>query len=78
MCAEVAATPRNDWFANNLPDPGLQSLARTDFNRDGSITYNDMLGLLTQAVNETGTGTVSNAVVTLQARSPVRAGAPPR
>ena len=63
MSTEVSGTPGNDWFANNLPDPGLQALARTDFNQDGSITYNDMLGLLTQAVTETGTGTVSTAVV---------------
>ncbi len=62
--AQVSATPGNDWFTNNLPDPGLQALARTDFDRDGSITYSDMLGLLTQAVTETGTGTVSTAVVT--------------
>ena len=60
----VSATPGNDWFANNLPDSGLQALARTDFTRDGSITYNDMLGLLSQAVTETGTGTMSTAVVT--------------
>jgi hypothetical protein len=60
---EVVATPGSDWFANNLPDPGLQSLARTDFNRDGSITYNDVLGLLNLAVTETGTGTMSTALV---------------
>ena len=60
---EVSATPGNDWFTNNLPDLGLQDQARTDFNRDGSITYDDMLGLLNQAVTETGTGTVSTAVV---------------
>jgi hypothetical protein len=64
MSPEVSGTPGNyDWFASNLPDPGLQSLARGDFTRDGSITYNDMLGLLTQAVTETGTGTMSSAVV---------------
>ena len=59
---EVTATPGNDWFAN-LPDLGLQNLARTDFIRDGSITYSDMLGLLNLAVTETGSGTMSTAVV---------------
>ena len=61
---EVSATPQgsaNDWFSNNMPDAGLQNLARTDFNRDGSITYNDMLGLLNQAVSE---GTVTQNVLT--------------
>jgi fibronectin type 3 domain-containing protein len=61
---EVSATTGNDWFANNLADPGLQSLARTDFNRDGAINYNDALGLLNLAVTETGTGTMSTAMVT--------------
>jgi hypothetical protein len=61
---EVSATPGNDWFASNLPDPGLQALARTDFNTDGSITFSDMLGLLTQAVTETGSGTMTSPVVT--------------
>ena len=63
LSTEVSTTPGSDWFANNMPDPGLQTLARTDFNRDGTITYNDMLGLLDQAVTETGTGTMSTAVV---------------
>ena len=61
---EVSATPQgstNDWFAANMPDEGLQALARTDFNRDGSITYSDMLGLLNQAVSG---GTVTQSVLT--------------
>jgi hypothetical protein len=49
-----------DWFAQNMPDAGLQNLARTDFTRDGSITYSDMVGLLNQAVSE---GTVSSAIL---------------
>jgi len=53
-----------DWFSQNLPDAGLQGLARTDFTRDGSITYSDMVGLLNQVISETGTGTVSSAVFT--------------
>jgi hypothetical protein len=61
---EVAGAPSNDWFANNVSDPGLQTLARTDFNRDGALNYNDMLGLLSQAVTETGSGTMSAAAVT--------------
>jgi hypothetical protein len=64
LSTQASGTPGNDWFANNMPDPGLQNLARTDFNRDGSITYSDMVGLLSQAVTETGTGTISSAVVT--------------
>jgi hypothetical protein len=50
-----------DWFAQNMPDLGLQNLARTDFTRDGSITYGDMAGLLNQAVSE---GTVTSAIFT--------------
>ena len=57
---QVSATTGNDWFSSNMPDPGLQDLARTDFNRDGSITYKDMLGLLNQAVSE---GTVTQNVL---------------
>ena len=38
-----------DWFAANLNDPGMQSLARTVYNRDGMITRTDMLELFTQA-----------------------------
>jgi hypothetical protein len=53
----------NDWFANNMHDLGLQKLARPDFKQDGTITYTDMLGLLNQAVTETGAGTMSPAVV---------------
>ena len=38
-----------DWFQRNMLDSTLQSLARSDFNRDGAITRNDMLGLFQQA-----------------------------
>ena len=38
-----------DWFASNLNDPAMQTLARTDYNRDRMITRNDMLGLFAQA-----------------------------
>jgi hypothetical protein len=47
-----------DWFAINMPDATLQNLARSDYTRDGSIGYSDMLGLLNQAIAE---GTVSSA-----------------
>ncbi|HEX3450701.1 MAG TPA: hypothetical protein VHS97_20770 [Isosphaeraceae bacterium] len=40
-----SASAAGDWFSQNLSDPGLRALARTDFNRDGSLTYSDMLGL---------------------------------
>lgn len=39
----------NDWFSRNMSDPGLQALARSDFTRDGSLTYSDMLGLFAEA-----------------------------
>ena len=48
----------SDWFSQNMPDPGLQTLARTDFERDGSLTFSDMLGLFAQAETE---GTVTSA-----------------
>jgi len=39
----------SDWFGQNMTDPGLQDLARWDFSRDGSLTYNDMLNLFAEA-----------------------------
>jgi len=39
----------SDWFSQNMPDPALQALARSDFNRDSSLTYNDALGLFAEA-----------------------------
>ena len=45
----VSAPVASDWFSQNMPDPGLQALARTDFTRDGSLTFNDMLGLFAQS-----------------------------
>ena len=39
-----------DWFANNLTDPAICNLARTDFTRDEAITYSDMLGLFNQVL----------------------------
>jgi len=44
-----------------MSDPGLQTLARADFNRDGAITYSDMLGLFNQAEAEVAGGTLSTA-----------------
>jgi hypothetical protein len=63
LSVEISATPSSaaDWFALNIPDSGLQTLARTDLNHDGSITYSDMLGLLNQAVAE---GTVTTTILT--------------
>src|SRR5262249_32611995 len=52
-----------DWFTNNLPDAGLQNLARTDF-ADGSISYMDMVGLLNQSVTETTSSGVTSAILT--------------
>jgi Calpain family cysteine protease len=49
--SEVFATPLADWFSQNLVDPALQTLVRTDFNRDGSITRNDMIGIFDQVVS---------------------------
>ena len=47
-----------DWFSQNLSDPVLQNMARTDFNRDGAITFADMYYLLQAAAGE---GTVSSS-----------------
>ena len=50
VAVTVTAVPvATDWFSRNMSDPGLQSLARTDFTRDGSITYSDLLGLFAEA-----------------------------
>jgi hypothetical protein len=56
----VKITVNPDWFSENISDPALQNLARTDFNRDGSLTYNDWLGLFTAAETE-NPNTVSSA-----------------
>ncbi len=46
----VHAVPvASDWFSQNMSAPGLQALARTDFTRDGSPTYSDMLGLFAES-----------------------------
>ena len=42
-------SPTGDWFSRNMTDPGLQDLARSDFNRDSSLTYSDMLNLFAAA-----------------------------
>ena len=53
-----SASAPSDWFSQNMSDPGLQALARTDFNRDGSLTYSDMLGLFAEAQSA---GVISSA-----------------
>jgi hypothetical protein len=50
------ATP--DWFASNLNDPAMQTLARTEYNRDGMINRMDMLQLFAQA--ESNSAVASN------------------
>ena len=48
VIVNAAPAPR-DWFSQNMSDSGLQALARTDFTRDESLTYTDMLGLFAEA-----------------------------
>ena len=50
----------NDWFSQNMPDLDLQDLARADFGRDGSLTFNDLLDLFAEAESE---GTLSAAAL---------------
>jgi Calpain family cysteine protease/Putative Ig domain len=45
----IVGSLANDWFGQNMPDVGLQDLARTEFAADGSLTYSDMLSLFTDA-----------------------------
>jgi FKBP-type peptidyl-prolyl cis-trans isomerase 2 len=47
-----------NWFSQNMPDPGLQALAKSDFTRDGSLTFSDMLGLFAEAESA---GALTNA-----------------
>ena len=44
----VKSAATSDWFSQNLTDAGLQALARTDFTRDHTLTYSDMLGLFAE------------------------------
>ncbi|MGO9464150.1 MAG: C2 family cysteine protease [Isosphaeraceae bacterium] len=65
--ASHAITVTPDWFSNNIPDPGIQALARTDFysNSPPSITYDDMLGLFAQAESETLSTNTNEALYSL-------------
>src|SRR5262245_26408384 len=37
-----------DWFSSALPSAPVASMARTDWQKHGAITYNDMLGIYSQ------------------------------
>jgi hypothetical protein len=50
-----SVTGSSDWFSQHISDAVLQNLARTDFQRDGAITYSDMLGLFSAAEAEGAT-----------------------
>jgi hypothetical protein len=43
---------QRDWFSRHMSDPRLQTLARTDFMRDGRLTYGDVLALFDLAESE--------------------------
>ena len=43
-------SPVNDWFSQNLANPGIASLARSEFARDGGITFGDMESLFEEVV----------------------------
>ena len=57
-----------DWFSNNIPDIGIQDLARTDFlgHTTHGLTYDDMLGLFTLAENEESNDNDATATTSLQ------------
>jgi hypothetical protein len=67
-----------DWFSSNVPDPGLQALAREDYfanggyfiwnspgDAGGSLSYNNWLGLFQQA--ETASTISATVLTSLQA-----------
>jgi hypothetical protein len=43
------AASLSDWFSQNLTDPGIQALARTDYNRGKALSRADLLELFDQA-----------------------------
>jgi hypothetical protein len=45
-------TVNPDWFSAWVPDQGVQTLARWDCVRDGTLTFGDWYGLIQFAVNE--------------------------
>jgi hypothetical protein len=47
LLAQTPGTPQ--WFNANLGDPGINSVAQTDYARDGALTRGDMLDLFRQA-----------------------------
>ncbi|MGA2622125.1 MAG: choice-of-anchor Q domain-containing protein, partial [Thermoguttaceae bacterium] len=72
----ITITP--DWFSNNVPDAGLQALAREDYlanggqvtsnppgDTGGSLSYNNWLGLFQQA--ETASTISATVLTSLQA-----------
>jgi hypothetical protein len=40
-----------DWFDRELSNPGICNLTRTDFTRDDSITFKDMLGIFNEVLH---------------------------
>jgi hypothetical protein len=48
----------NDWFSENLSDPGIANLARAEYDRDGSITFADMEAIFDEVL-QNGGGTSS-------------------
>jgi subtilase family serine protease len=57
--ASFSVVAYSDWFSQNLSDLVLQNLARTDFTRDGAITFADMYYLLQAAAGEGATVSAS-------------------
>ena len=49
-----------DWFDRELSNAGICNLTRTDFTRDDSITFNDMLGIFNEVLQS---GPVTSAEV---------------
>jgi hypothetical protein len=45
-----------DWFGPNLQDPGIQSVARSRFTADGSLSRADLIQVLREAEVEDGPG----------------------
>jgi Calpain family cysteine protease len=51
-------SPVNDWFSQNLTNSGIANLARSEFARDGGITFSDMESIFEEVV-QSGTITTS-------------------
>jgi hypothetical protein len=61
---ESREVPSADWFSQHIPDPTIASMARSDWNKHGAVTFTDMLAIYSQ-IERSGSLT-ANELASLQ------------